>query len=152
VQSVKDILKEKGNAVYSVRPEATLYEALELMADRNIGAVLVLAEDGKIQGIFSERDFVRKIIIKGRDGEVTKVKEIMTTQVLYVQPDTSLPDCMNLMTGKRIRHLPVIAEGKAVGLISIGDVVKAVLKMQENLISQQDFQIGQLERVINKSP
>jgi len=152
MEKVKDILAVKGSAIVSVGPDATLYEALEVMADRNVGAVLVIDEKGKVAGIFSERDFVRKIIIKGRSGDSTKVKEIMTAQVLYVQPDTGIADCMNLMTQKRIRHLPVLEGEKPVGVISIGDVVKAVLEMKESLISQQAFEIGQLERYITKSP
>jgi CBS domain-containing protein len=152
VETVQDILATKGKEVYSVGPEATLYEALEKMADLNIGAILVLDENDRILGIFSERDFVRKIIIKGRDGDTTKVRQIMTTRVLYVEPSTPISDCMNLMTEKRVRHLPVISDGKPVGVISIGDVVKAVLRKQETLISQQAFQIGQLERYIAGGP
>ncbi|MGB4572678.1 MAG: CBS domain-containing protein, partial [Rectinemataceae bacterium] len=149
METVSDILATKGREVFSVGPDVTLYEALEAMSDRNIGAILVVDESGEIRGILSERDFVRKIIIKGRSGEATKVREIMTTKVLYVSPDTSISDCMNLMTEKRVRHLPVIVGGKAVGVISIGDVVKAVLKKQESLISEQAFQIGQIERYIS---
>ena len=152
METVQDILATKGKEVYSVGPEATLYESLEKMADLNIGAILVLDENDRILGIFSERDFVRKIIIKGRDGDTTKVRQIMTTRVLYVEPSTAISDCMNLMTEKRVRHLPVISDGKPVGVISIGDVVKAVLRKQETLISQQAFQIGQLERYIAGGP
>jgi CBS domain-containing protein len=152
MQAVKDILKEKGKATYGIGPEATLLEALEMMADRNIGAVLVTGDDGRVKGIFSERDLARKIILKGRNIETTKVKEMMTGQVLYVDPETSIGDCMNLMTAKRIRHLPVMEGDKPVGLVSIGDVVRAMLKMQDNLIHQKDFEIGQLERVITQSP
>jgi len=152
MQVVKDILKEKGNAAYGIGPESTLLEALELMSDKNIGAVLVVGDDGRVKGIFSERDLARKIIIKGRSIEATKVKDIMTSQVIYVDPATTVQDCMNLMTAKRIRHLPVMEGEKPVGLISIGDVVRALLKMQDNLIHQKDFEIGQLERVITQSP
>jgi CBS domain-containing protein len=152
MQTVKDILDAKGSEIISIGPDATLYEALEVMAERNVGAILVVDASGGILGIFSERDFARKFIIKGRTGDGTKVKEIMTTRVLYVQPETSISDCMNLMTEKRIRHLPVIVAGKVVGLVSIGDVLKATLKAQENLISQQAFEIGQLERYISGGP
>ncbi len=152
MEKVKDILAVKGGSIISVGSEATLYEALEVMADKNVGAVLVMDEKGKVAGIFSERDFVRKIIIKGRSGDTTKVREIMTAHVLYVQPDTSIADCMTLMTQKRIRHLPVLEGERPVGVISIGDVVKAVLEMQESLISQQAFEIGQLERYITNAP
>lgn len=108
METVKDILAGKGSEVIGVGPDATLYEALEVMADRNVGAVLVIDEKSEVAGIFSERDFARKIIIKGRSGETTKVKEIMTRHVLYVQPDTTISECMALMTEKRVRHLPVL--------------------------------------------
>ncbi|HTX72932.1 MAG TPA: CBS domain-containing protein [Rectinemataceae bacterium] len=152
METVNDIIAGKGKSVYSVAPESTLFEALELMADRNIGAVLVIDSNDQVQGIFSERDFVRKILIKGRSMESTRVKEVMTTHVLYVEPSTSIAECMTLMTEKRIRHLPVLSGGKPVGVISIGDVVKALLEQQEKLISQQAFEIGQLERYVTKSP
>ena len=146
METVKDILAAKGKEVISVDPDATLVAALEVMAEKNVGSVLVLDAKGTIQGIFSERDFVRKIIIKGRAMETTRVKEIMTSHVLYVEPTTTLSDCMNLMTEKRVRHLPVIDGGKTVGLVSIGDVVKAILRQQERVINQQAAEIGQLER------
>ncbi len=152
MQTVKDILDAKGSEIISIGPDATLYEALEVMADRNVGAILVVDKGNDILGIFTERDFARKFIIKGRTGEGTKVKEIMTSRVLYVQPETSISDCMNLMSEKRIRHLPVISGGKIVGLVSIGDVLKATLKEKESLISQQAFEIGQLERYISGGP
>jgi CBS domain-containing protein len=146
METVKDILAVKGNEVLSVGADASLLAALEIMADRNVGAVLVLDAQGGVSGIFSERDFVRKIIIKGRTMETTKVKEIMTSPVLYVGSDTTLSDCMNLMTEKRVRHLPVIEGGKPVGIVSIGDVVKAILRQQEQLINRQAGEIGQLGR------
>jgi len=152
METVHDILAGKGDEVYSVGPDATLYEALELMAERNVGAVLVIDASGAVQGIFSERDFVRKILIKGRSVEGTRVREIMTSHVLYVEPKTSIAECMTLMTEKRIRHLPVVSNGKPVGVVSIGDVVKALLQQQEKVITQQAFEIGQLERYITKSP
>jgi CBS domain-containing protein len=152
METVKSILASKGSEVISVDPEATLIAALEIMADRNVGSVLVLGADGSIQGIFSERDFVRKIIIKGRAMETTKVKEIMTSHVLYVEPETSLSDCMNLMTEKRVRHLPVMDKGKPIGIVSIGDVVKAILRQQELLITRQAAELGQLERYISGTP
>jgi CBS domain-containing protein len=149
VKAVKDILKAKGGEIFSVRPEATLFEALEAMADRNIGSVLVIDKAGEVAGIFTERDFVRKFMVKGRTGEGTKVEEIMTRRVLYVGPETSISDCMNLMTEKRVRHLPVLENGKPVGVVSIGDIVKAILTEQELLITQQASEIGQLERYIS---
>ncbi len=149
MDTVRDLLEEKGYEVYSVGPNATVYEALELMADKNLGAVLVVDDRNEVKGIFSERDYARKIIIKGRASRTTRVNEIMTTKVLYVEPSTAIRDCMTLMSGKRIRHLPVMDAGKLVGVISIGDVVKAHISLQENVISQQEFRISQLERYIS---
>jgi CBS domain-containing protein len=149
MKTVKDMLAVKGSSIVSVGPEASLLEALELMAEENIGAVLVIDEERKVRGIFSERDFVRKIIIKGRTIDGTKVKEIMTTHVLYVEPESSISDCMNLMTEHRIRHLPVLKEGKPIGVLSIGDLVKTLLQQQETIIQQQKSEIGQLERYIS---
>ena len=126
--TVKDILKGKGSEIVNVSPDATLLAALEVMANKNVGAVLVLDSKGALAGIFSERDFVRKIIIKGRAMETTLVKEIMTSRVLYVSPETTVSDCMSLMTEKRIRHLPVLESDKPVGVVSIGDVVKELLR------------------------
>jgi CBS domain-containing protein len=144
----KDILEKKGDDVWTVKPNATVYSALELMAEKNLGAVLVVDDAGELLGIFSERDYARKIIIKGRSSYTTKVKDIMTARVQYVQPDTTLYACMALMTLKRIRHLPVMEDGKLVGVISIGDVVKGVISEQEAVISQHEFHINQLEKYI----
>ncbi len=143
---VKDILKGKGSEIVNVSPDATLLQALEVMANKNIGAVLVLDSKGALAGIFSERDFVRKIIIKGRAMETTLVREIMTSRVLYVSPETTVSDCMTLMTEKRIRHLPVLENDRVVGVVSIGDVVKELLREQELVINRQAAEIGQLER------
>ena len=151
METVKDILATKGSEVFSVHAEATLLSALEIMADRNVGAVLVLDSSGSVLGIFTERDFVRKIIIRGRTLETTKVGEIMTSPVLYVDSKTTLPGCMNLMTEKRVRHLPVLEGGKPIGIVSIGDVVKAILRQQELVISRQAAEIGQLERYTSGS-
>ena len=152
METVAEFLTGKGAAVYTVRPEATVYEALELMADKNIGAVLVTDEPGKLHGIFSERDYARKMMIKGRDSHTTKVGEIMTTTVVSINPDTRLRDCMSLMTEKRIRHLPVFHADKLVGVVSIGDVVKSLLSEQDYVISQQAYKIDQLENYISLSP
>lgn len=151
MKTVKEILTAKGSEIVSVSPETTLITALELMAERNIGAVLVLEAEGAVAGLFSERDFVRKIIIKGRAMETTMVKEVMTSRVLYVNPDTTIADCMTLMTEKRLRHLPVLSGGKPVGLVSIGDVVKELLREQELKIILQAAEIGQLERYTSGS-
>ncbi len=138
--TVRDLLKVKGNAVWSVLPDTTVFEALELMSDRNIGAVLVM-EGVTLIGIVSERDYARKVEMEGRTARGTTVREIMTRRVLTVQPDQTVEDCMALMTEHRMRHLPVMQNGRVLGLISIGDVVKAI-------ISEQEFMIGQLETYI----
>jgi CBS domain-containing protein len=137
---VNDILSRKGRQVWSVTPETTVYDALSLMADRDIGAVLVL-RDGKLAGIFSERDYARKVILEGKSSKTIPVKEIMSTPVFFVGPTTTMDECMALMTEKKFRHLPVISQGELEGVISIGDVVKA-------LISDKEFTIEQLEKYI----
>jgi CBS domain-containing protein len=152
METVAEYLKKKGSEIYSVRPNATVYGALELMAEKNIGAVVVTDEEGKIHGIFSERDFARKMIIKGRNANTTKVNEIMTTIVVSVNPDTRIHECMALMTEKRIRHLPVLDGNKLIGVVSIGDVVKSMLSAQEMVISQQAYKIDQLEQYISLTP
>ncbi|PKL23285.1 MAG: histidine kinase [Spirochaetae bacterium HGW-Spirochaetae-3] len=146
METVQSILAAKGNVVVSVGPEVAVSEALIKMAERNIGAILVTDEDGKTVGIFSERDFARKIILKGRNCDTTKVKEIMTTKVTYAEPRTTLVECMNLMTSHHFRHLPIEEDGRLVGVVSIGDVVKALIRQQERIISEQAFEIGQNER------
>ncbi|MBI2347417.1 MAG: CBS domain-containing protein [Deltaproteobacteria bacterium] len=142
--TVRDILRAKGNQIWSVSPDATVFSALELMAEKNTGALVAL--DGEsLAGIFSERDYARKVILKGKASKETSVREIMTSEVTTVRPSQSVDECMALMTDKRIRHLPVFEEDKLVGLISIGDVVKAV-------ISEREFVIKQLESYITGGP
>ncbi|MCZ6689542.1 MAG: CBS domain-containing protein [Planctomycetota bacterium] len=137
---VSQILKAKGHDVLTVPPETTVYDALKLMADKNIGALMVLEADD-IVGIFSERDYARKVILEGKSSKDLPVRDIMSSHVLYVRPEQSVEDCMALMTDKRIRHLPVIENKKLIGVISIGDVVKSI-------ISEQEFMIKQLENYI----
>lgn len=137
---VKELLKNKGNEVWSLTPESRVFDALEIMADKNIGAMPVL-ESEKIVGMFSERDYARKVILKGKASKNTHVEEIMSTKVHHVSPEQSIQECMELMTEYRIRHLPVLDDGELIGLISIGDVVKAI-------ISEQEFMMGQLENYI----
>jgi CBS domain-containing protein len=141
MMTVRQILKNKGSQVWSTQPDATVYAALQLMAEKEIGALLVLA-DGRLVGIFSERDYARKIILHGKSSAETPVSEIMTSSVVTVQPDQTIAECMALMTEKRFRHLPVVEGERLVGLISIGDVVKAI-------ISDQEFMIQQLESYIS---
>lgn len=130
---VRQILKTKGDAVYSVPPEATILDALKEMERRGIGAVLVMSGD-KVQGIFSERDYARRGVLKGRDVS-TPVEQVMTKTVYYVSPAESVEECMAQMADKKIRHLPVVEDGKVVGIISIGDVVNAIITNQKSLIN-----------------
>ena len=139
-RTVGRLLEEKTSVVWTVAPDAAVYEALEIMADKGIGA-LVVVEGDALAGIMSERDYARKIILLDRGSRDTQVAEIMTSDVLTVNPDHTLGECMALMTDRRIRHLPVVVDGKLVGLVSIGDVVRAV-------IDEQRFMIEQLEGYI----
>jgi CBS domain-containing protein len=126
MKTVKHLLRTKGHDVLSVAPDTAVFEALRLMAEKNVGAVLVL-EGERLVGIFSERDYARKVILKGKSSKETLVREIMSSHVLYVRPEQTIEDCMALMTGKRVRHLPVLDEAqRVVGVISIGDVVKDI--------------------------
>ncbi len=140
MRTVRDILRMKGHDVWSVDANSTVYNALSLMADKNVGALVVL-EEGKLVGIFSERDYARKVILKGKSSLNTPVKEIMTSTVFCVRPDQAIEDCMVLMTDKRIRHLPVLEDDQLVGIVSIGDVVKEI-------IAEQGITIQQLENYI----
>lgn len=132
-RTVADILEVKGHEVWTVAPDATVYEALQIMADKGIGAVVVLDGD-RLAGIMSERDYARKVILLGKASRETTVREIMTDKVVAVFPHTSVDECMAIMTQRRIRHLPVVDQGKLVGLISIGDVVKAIISEQQFVI------------------
>lgn len=138
---VSDILQTKGFEKWAVQPETTVYDALSLMADKDIGALLVLDND-RLVGIFSERDYARKVILEGKSSKITPVKDIMSTKVYFVSPEQTIEECMALMTSKHIRHLPVMRDERVQGVISIGDVVKAI-------ISDQEFTIDQLERYIS---
>jgi CBS domain-containing protein len=139
--TVAQILKTKSNqAVHSVAPASSVFDALKLMAAKNIGALLV-SEGGKVAGIFTERDYARKIVLMGKSSKDTPIREVMTTEVLFVRPDQTSEECMALMTENRMRHLPVMDQGKLIGLVSIGDLVKDV-------ISEQKFLIQQLEQYI----
>ena len=131
--TVAVILREKGSSVQVASPELPVVKALQIMADNNVGALVVVKGD-EVVGIFSERDYARKLVLKGRSHEDTTVQEIMTPAVITVRPDQSIDDCMEIMTNKRIRHLPVVDGGKLVGIISIGDVVKAVISEKEVII------------------
>lgn len=133
--NVRQILEMKGPEVWSTSPEATVYEALKIMADKNVGALVVLEGD-QLKGVISERDYARKVILKGKFSKETPVSEIMSTDVVTVLPNESIEECMALMTSKRVRHLPVLEGNKLVGVISIGDVVKAIISDKEFTIEQ----------------
>jgi CBS domain-containing protein len=140
MKTVLDVLKQKGRQIWSVNPGTTVYDALKLMADKEIGAVLVL-EHSRPVGIFTERDYARQVVLKGKTSKDTAVSDIMTSRVVFVRPDQNIEECMALMTDKRVRHLPVLESNELVGILSIGDVVKAV-------ISEKQFIIQQLENYI----
>lgn len=138
MQTVGDILKNKAKETWSISRKASVFEALKLIGEKDIGALMVTDEKHKFVGIITERDYARKVVIKGRSSQDTKVEEIMTPidKMFTVRPDTPVSDCMVLITGKRIRHVPVFEKGKYVGLISIGDVVKSVISEKDLLINQ----------------
>lgn len=140
---LKQLLQTKGPDVYSVTPDTTVYKALELMADKNIGAVLVLDEE-RVVGIFSERDYARRVVLQGKSSRDTTVSEVMTAEVVCARPDLSVEKCLVLMTDKRFRHVPVLDESEQlVGLVSIGDVVKAMLNEQQIIINHLEDYIYQ---------
>ncbi len=140
MKTVRQLLQSKGREVWSIAPEAMVYDALKVMAEKSVGALVVL-DAGQVVGIISERDYARKVSLQGKSDRTTPVKEIMTPKVVYVRPEQTIEECMALMTDKRIRHLPVMENDRLIGVISIGDVVKA-------LISEQEFIIAQLENYI----
>ena len=139
---VRNIIQTKGNAIYSVSPTITVYQALEVMYEKNIGALLVV-DEGKFLGIFTERHYARKLVLRGKSSKETTVGEIMTERPVTVKPDTSIEDCMRIMGGKKIRHLPVVENDKLVGLVSMGDVVRY-------MIDEQKFIIDNLEQYIQR--
>lgn len=142
MKTVAEILKAKGNSVvHAIAPSASVYEAVALMAEKNVGALLVM--DGeRIVGMVTERDYARKVVLLSRSSKETPLRDVMTAAVIYVRPDQTTEDCMALMTQSRIRHLPVLDDGKLVGLISIGDLVKGIM-------SEQTFIIEQLQSYIS---
>jgi CBS domain-containing protein len=139
--AINQVLKVKGRGYFSVGPDETVYSAIETMAEKNIGAVLIM-DGAKLVGIFTERDYARNVVLKGRSSPQTLVRDIMSTQVAHVGPDDTVEDCMALMTEKHFRHLPVVEDEAVVGIISIGDLVKSVM-------DEQRFTIGQLEAYIH---
>ena len=141
MKTVAELLRVKPSRVVSVRPEQTVLEAIKVLAQENIGAAIVMSGD-RIAGILSERDYTRKVVLKGRSSDTTRVEEIMTPNVIVVSPRTSGRECMQLMTEKNIRHLPVVEEGRVIGMVSIRDIVS-------DIIADQDFTIEQLEHYIS---
>jgi len=140
--TVNDILKNKVHYIFSVEPGITVYEAVREMGEKNIGALLVM-EDGQLKGILSERDYARKVVLKGRKSRETPVSDIMTEKVITVSPTDSVEHCMSTMSEKKIRHLPVTDNNKVVGIISIGDVVTAIIRMQQETIDHLKNYISQ---------
>lgn len=143
MNTIGHLLKSKGNDILSVEPKATVFEALQIMSENNVGALLVI-HNGKLVGIFSERDYARKIILKGKQSKDTAVSELMTKDVLYINPQSTIQDCMVLMSAKHIRHMPVLEDGKLIGIVTIGDIVKQI-------ISEQKTTIQELEQYITGS-
>ena len=141
MKTVAELLKSKPARVVAVRPEQTVLEAIKVLAAEDIGAAIVMTGD-RLAGIFSERDYTRKVILKGRASDSTRVEEIMTANVIVVSPRTKARECMALMTEKNIRHLPVVEEGRVIGMVSIRDIVS-------DIIADQDFTIEQLEHYIS---
>ncbi|HCN25503.1 MAG TPA: histidine kinase [Candidatus Marinimicrobia bacterium] len=141
--TIAQLLNTKGDQIWSVEPKATIFEALEIMSEKEIGALLVMV-DGKLTGIFSERDYARKVILKGKSSKETQVGELMTKKVFYIDSQKTINDCMAMMTAKRIRHVPVIEDNQVMGIITIGDVVNQI-------ISEQEVTINHLENYITGS-
>lgn len=138
--SVKQVLDSKGHEIWSIDPRSSVLNTIKLMAEKKIGALLIM-EDDKLVGIVSERDYARKVILKGRASNDTPVQDIMTREIIYATPENTVEDCMELMTERRVRHLPVLDGDKVTGVLSIGDLVKTI-------IAEQQFKIEQLENYI----
>jgi CBS domain-containing protein len=139
-EPVSSLLRLKGLDVWSISPESTVYEAIEQMAKRHIGALLVL-QDGRMEGIVSERDYARKVILKGRHSQETRVREIMTTPVLFARPEQSIDACLRTMTAHHVRHLPVLEGQRVVGMVSMGDLVNWIIMSHEQTIHQLESYI-----------
>ncbi len=140
MKTIKEVLRDKGRAVWTIDADASVLDALKLMADKEIGALMVM-EGGQIAGVMSERDYARKVVLHGRSSKDTPVREIMTRKVLYVRPEQTVEESMALMTEKHVRHMPVLDGDQMIGVVSIGDIVKSV-------ISEQQFLISHLENYI----
>jgi CBS domain-containing protein len=141
VKTVKQLLDSKGHDIWSIAPNASVYDAIELMAEKGVGALVVLDDEWPV-GIVSERDYARKVVLKERSSTETKVSEIMTTSIIYARPDQTIEECLSTMTEERIRHLPILEGEKLVGMLSIGDLVKATIAEQQLLIEQLEHYIS----------
>jgi CBS domain-containing protein len=139
--SVKNILEAKGNEIFTITPDTSVYHALELMVEKNVSALLVM-ENEKLAGIFTERDYARKVALKGKSSKDTQIGDIMTRDLITVSPDSTIDECMQLMTGKYIRHLPVVFNDKLAGIISIGDVVRCIIEEQKSIIGHMEQYIA----------
>jgi CBS domain-containing protein len=140
MKTVRHILEVKGRDVWSISPDASVFDALRLMAEKDVGALLVMV-DNKLVGIFSERDYARKLILKGKASKDTPVREVMSATVFTVHPDQTVEECMHLMTTKRIRHLPVMVNDEVIGVVSIGDIVKSIIYKQRETIKELESQV-----------
>jgi CBS domain-containing protein len=150
MKTANDLLRSKGHDIWAVTPDATVLDALRLMAEKNIGAVLVM-DGATLAGILSERDYARKVILAGKSSRDTLVSEIMTPRVVCVRPDQAVDECMALMTGKHIRHLPVLAQDdRVLGVISLGDAVKAIIEEQQFVIAQLEHYIAGTDALANR--
>ncbi len=146
MNTVRHILQVKGYDVWSTTPRTTVYDALRMMADKNVGALLVM--DGeKVMGIFSERDYARKVVLQGRSSKDTQVSEIMTSKLITIHPDQTIEEAMELMTNKRVRHLPVMEDDHLLGMISIGDVLREIIYVQLSTIRQLEDKILGKEKI-----
>ena len=141
VDTVRSVLKQKGQDIWFVSPKVWVYDAIEMMAEKHVGALLVITE-GKLVGVISERDYARKVILQGKSSKQTEVKEIMTSPVIFAVPEHTVEDCMRIMTNNRIRHLPVVEDERVLGVVSIGDLVKWIISAQEETIHQLQHYIA----------
>jgi len=140
MKTARDLLREKGTQIYSTSPDATVYDALQQMAEKNVGALIVFEGD-RMVGLISERDYARKIVLKNKFSRETAVAEIMSRDVVAVPPDKNLEECMELITNQRVRHLPVVEDDRVIGIISIGDIVKGIIEHKEFIIEQLEYYI-----------
>lgn len=143
MHTIEQLLESKGKDIWSIAPHATVFEALQIMAEKDVGVLLVI-DDGEVVGIFSERDYARKVILKGKSSKDTSVGDLMTKEVFYIKSQNTLQECMALMTAKHIRHIPVFENNQLIGVVTLGDVVKQI-------ISDQEFTIRELGKYITGS-